>query len=629
MPLPRQIVAIINAATVYYLSAIAVAIGFRMNLFNIGVDGQYRVAAFAAAVFAGQAWLPGPLNIAVSLLVAMAAGGLWAGIAGILKVTRGVSEVISTIMLNAIATFLVSFLLLEGGVARRGQQRGQHSADPGVVARPRHLRGRDHCDAEPHLRLHRPGRRRRPGLLVRAGQDPVRVRPADDRAVRDRRRRERRQGQADGAHLDGHLRSGRRPGRDAAALRQDYTYGDTFQSGLGFAGIAIALLGRNNAIGIVFAALLWAYLDAQGNGLQINAGVSDRLVWSSRASSSSRSSSPTSSSAGRGPDGAAAGRLAARGRSNAVARDGRGRGMSDQGLVITTGLETPPPPRRPIHRARWFWFAVIGGAIVVLSTVRVITGAEDIDSSGALTAAIALAMPIGLAGLGGLWSERAGVVNIGLEGMMILGTWGGAFFAYYYGPWVGILGAILLGIVGGAVHALATVIFGVDHIVSGVAINLLGAGAGAYLAVRTFSSLPGGGPTQSPPLPQLPFISIPWLSDWLGQIEETGWWLVSDIAGVLRALTTNLNVLSIIAVLLLILSWWILWHTPFGLRLRSCGEAPHAAETLGVNVIRYKFMAVLISGGLAGLAGGFLVLVASNLYREGQVPAEGTSALPR
>jgi len=276
--------------------------------------------------------------------------------------------------------------------------------------------------------------------------------------------------------------------------------------------------------------------------------------------------------------------------------------MSDQGLVITTGLEAPPPPRRPIHRARWFWFAVIGGAIVVLSTVRVITGAEDIDSSGALTAAIALAMPIGLAGLGGLWSERAGVVNIGLEGMMILGTWGGAFFAYYYGPWVGILGAVLLGIVGGAIHALATVIFGVDHIVSGVAINLLGAGAGAYLAVRTFSSLPGGGPTQSPPLPQLPFISIPWLSDWLGQIEETGWWLVSDIAGVLRALTTNLNVLSIIAVLLLILSWWILWHTPFGLRLRSCGEAPHAAETLGVNVIRYKFMAVLISGGLAGLA---------------------------
>ena len=91
----------------------------------------------------------------------------------------------------------------------------------------------------------------------------------------------------------------------------------------------------------------------------------------------------------------------------------------------------------------------------------------------------------------------------------------------------------------------------------------------------------------------------------------------------LRALTTNLNILTIIAVLLLLLSWWVLWHTPFGLRLRSCGEAPQAAETLGVNVIRYKFIAVLISGGLAGLAGGFLVLVASNLYREGQVAGRG------
>jgi len=111
VPRPRLVVAIINGAVVYYLSAVAVAIGFRMNLFNIGVDGQYRVAAFAAAVFAGQGWLPGWLNIIVSLVIAVVAGGLWAGIAGWLKVTRGVSEVISTIMLNAIATGLVSFLL--------------------------------------------------------------------------------------------------------------------------------------------------------------------------------------------------------------------------------------------------------------------------------------------------------------------------------------------------------------------------------------------------------------------------------------------------------------------------------------------------------------------------------------
>jgi len=300
-----------------------------------------------------------------------------------------------------------------------------------------------------------------------------------------------------------------------------------------------------------------------------------------------------------------------------------GSGRSGSGEVQTAGSARPTGPGASKGRPWWFWLALVGAAVVVLSTVRALTGANDIDSSGALMAAVGLAMPIGLAGLGGLWSERAGVVNIGLEGMMILGTWGGAFFGYHSGSWAGILGAILMGVVGGAIHALATVIFGVDHIVSGVAINLLGAGAGAYLAVRTFTGLPGGGPTQSPPLQQLPFLSVPGLGDALGNVEKNHVWLLSDLASVLRALTTNLNVLTVVAIGLLVLSWWVLWHTAFGLRLRSCGEAPDAAETLGINVLRYKFMAVLISGGLAGLGGGFLVLVASNLYREGQTGGRG------
>lgn len=284
-----------------------------------------------------------------------------------------------------------------------------------------------------------------------------------------------------------------------------------------------------------------------------------------------------------------------------------------------------PTVPEAVDRGRpwWYWPAMIAAMIVVVSTVRVFTSAHDIDSSGALTAAIGLAMPLALAGLGGLWSERAGVVNIGLEGMMIVGTWGAAFFGFHYGPWAGILGAVLLGVVFGAIHALATVIFGVDHIVSGVAINLLGAGAGSYLAVRTFTGLPGGGPTQSPPLDQLPFLSVPGLGGWLLSVEQSRIWLVADLAGILRALTTNVNALTLIGVALLIFSGWFLWRTSIGLRLRSCGEAPYAAETLGVNVLRYKFIAVLVSGGLAGLAGGFLTLVASNLYREGQTGGRG------
>ena len=293
---------------------------------------------------------------------------------------------------------------------------------------------------------------------------------------------------------------------------------------------------------------------------------------------------------------------------------------------MSTTQTTPAPLQAsiaPAGRPAWYWPAVIGGSLLVISTVRVLTGANDIDSSGALMAAIGLAMPLALAGLGGLWSERAGVVNIGLEGMMIVGTWGAAFFGYHYGPWVGILGAVGMGAVFGAIHALATVIFGVDHIVSGVAINLLGAGTGSYLAVRTFTGLPGGGPTQSPPLAQLPFLSVPGLGDVLLGIEKSGTWLLADLAGILRALTTNVNALSIVGVLLLVFSGWFLWRTAIGLRLRSCGEAPYAAETLGVNVLRYKFLAVLVSGALAGLAGGFLTLVASNLYREGQTGGRG------
>ena len=119
-PETRNWANIINNATVLYLSGLAVAVGFRMNLFNIGVDGQYRVAAFTAAVVAGEAWLPGYLNTALAIVCAMAVGAIWAGIAGVLRATRGVSEVISTIMLNAIATSLVAYLLREVAVREEG-----------------------------------------------------------------------------------------------------------------------------------------------------------------------------------------------------------------------------------------------------------------------------------------------------------------------------------------------------------------------------------------------------------------------------------------------------------------------------------------------------------------------------
>lgn len=301
-------------------------------------------------------------------------------------------------------------------------------------------------------------------------------------------------------------------------------------------------------------------------------------------------------------------------------------------MSTTTSLGAAPgvpgapgaAPRGPARRWSWRTIALLGLAVVLIAAVlRVVTGENDTASSGALAAALGLAVPIGLAGLGGLWSERAGVVNIGLEGMMILGTWGAAYFAMNWGPWAGILGGIVLGAVGGALHALATVTFGVDHVVSGVAINLIGMGGAKYLAARTFVGTEGGGASQSPPLPSLPSISIPGLSDGLRSIEGNHWFFVSDLAGIVAGLFTDLSVLTLLAVALMGATWWVLWRTAFGLRLRSCGEAPVAAETLGVNVYRYKWVAVLVSGALAGLGGAYLSLVADNIFRDGQTGGRG------
>jgi len=275
------------------------------------------------------------------------------------------------------------------------------------------------------------------------------------------------------------------------------------------------------------------------------------------------------------------------------------------------------------RRSRWWLVAVLLGVLLVLAVLRVVTGADDLSSSGTIGATLIATTPIMLAALGGLWSERAGVVNIGLEGMMILGTYGAAYFAYHYGPWAGVLGAMLMGALGGLLHATATVVFGVDHIISGVAINIIALGTVQYLASLTFADLPGGGSTQSPKLDDVQTITIGPLADALGDVEEKDLFFVSEVASLLRAMVNNLSLLVLLAFVLVVVSYFVLWRTSFGLRLRSCGESPAAAESLGVRVLRYKFVAVLVSGAMAGLAGGVLVLVASSNYRDGQTGGRG------
>ena len=139
---------------------------------------------------------------------------------------------------------------------------------------------------------------------------------------------------------------------------------------------------------------------------------------------------------------------------------------------------------------------------MLFSAVRVISGEQALTSSQTFSAALLLAVPIGLAALGGLFSERAGVVNIGLEGMMILGTWGAGWAGYQWG-WAGaVVGGVAFGLLGGLLHAIATVTFGVDHVVSGVAINILAAGSsGSSPSCSTSTTRPVVAPPSRRPCP--------------------------------------------------------------------------------------------------------------------------------
>jgi len=271
--------------------------------------------------------------------------------------------------------------------------------------------------------------------------------------------------------------------------------------------------------------------------------------------------------------------------------------------------------------------------VFVLASIRVITGASDLTSTGTASAALLLSVPIVLAALGGLFSERAGVVNIGLEGMMIMGAWAGGYIGSQHGPWFGLMAAMIFGSVGALVHAIATVTFGVDHVVSGVAINIIAAGLVRYLSTLMYKNGSWPGPSQSPGIETIPLNGLPVLSggqyfgwkspDLLGSIANLKWFFISDMASILRGLTGDVSYVTVVAISFVPLAYFILWRTAFGLRLRSAGEAPVAAESLGVNVYAMKYAGVLISGGLAGLGGGFLAIVAASNYQENQVAGRG------
>jgi general nucleoside transport system permease protein len=264
---PDQLAATVNAGTTYYLSAIAVAVAFRMNLFNIGVDGQYQLAAIVAAAFGGQYVLPEGLHQVAIIVVAMLVGSVWAGIVGVLKVTRGVSEVISSIMLNFIATAIIGYLILP---KHFGLQRGND-----LTTKPIGSSGQvGGIDLIPGsgTKVY--------GLVFLAVVVGIgfqllisRTRFGFDLRATGRSTSA---AQASGVNVKRMivvtmLISGAVAGlvNMPVLLGEAHNYSLSTPSGIGFTGIAIALLGRNNPLGIVFASLLWGFLDTSSNILQI------------------------------------------------------------------------------------------------------------------------------------------------------------------------------------------------------------------------------------------------------------------------------------------------------------------------------------------------------------------------
>ncbi|WP_374702781.1 MULTISPECIES: ABC transporter permease [Bacillaceae] len=228
--------------------------------------------------------------------------------------------------------------------------------------------------------------------------------------------------------------------------------------------------------------------------------------------------------------------------------------------------------------------------------------------------ALFVAAPLIFTALGGMFSERSGVVNIGLEGLMVIGAFVAIVFNLSFAdtlgsatPWISILAAMAAGALLSVLHAVASITFRADQVVSGVAINFLAIGLSLFL-VKLFY---GKGQTDR-------------ISESFNKIDIP---LLSDIPVIGPLFFSNGYITTYLAIIVAFAVWFVMYKTPFGLRIRSVGEHPMAADTMGINVVKMRYIGVILSGAFAGVGGAVYATIIARDFSHATISGQGFMAL--
>jgi general nucleoside transport system permease protein len=265
---------------------------------------------------------------------------------------------------------------------------------------------------------------------------------------------------------------------------------------------------------------------------------------------------------------------------------------------------------RGVRRLGWGAVAIgiLGIGLGYLATRSSVDHLDEVVVWSALFAAmLRYATPLAFAAMGGIFSERSGVVNIGLEGMMLAGAFFGILGADKLDSWqLGLLCAALAGGGFALVHAFFAIHLRADQIVGGFAINFLALGITGYLFIDIY-----GGRGTPPNIPDIPDVHLNFLEDW---------YFIGPILG-------QLNLMIWLAAATIVLTWVVMFKTPIGLRIRAVGEHPRAADTVGISVYRIRYASVVLSGILAALGGAYLSIGFLNSFNQNMTAGRGYIAL--